>query len=142
MLLSNEYFYSSLSLGCFNKCRHSNNSSVSVSKTDPAKSHRNVSEYLCAAACFAIGQLFEMSTAEYSFLYLDRRVRKKWWFIAFYAMWYELLQDIQQLKCVLQLRMGCAELAHKRNMPSGMPQVRPSGELHVQQCGSVLQCGT
>ena len=73
----NENFHSSFSRGCLIRCLYSSNSPVSVSRTEPAKSHRKVSGYVRDAACLGIGQVFEMSTAEYSFSYLDRLVRRK-----------------------------------------------------------------
>ena len=46
----NEYPQSFLNLGCFIRWRYSSNSPVSVSSTDPAKSHKNVMGYLRPAA--------------------------------------------------------------------------------------------
>ena len=59
----NEYPQSVLNFGCLIKCRYSSNSPVSVSITDPAKSHIKERGYRLLAACCGLGQLPEISTA-------------------------------------------------------------------------------
>ena len=49
ILLPNEYFHSSFSLGCLIKCRYSSSSPASVSKTESEKFHKKVIGYLCCA---------------------------------------------------------------------------------------------
>ena len=58
-----EYLQSSLNFGCFIRCQYSSNSPVSVSSTDPTKSHMKVRGYRLPAACCGLGQLPETSTA-------------------------------------------------------------------------------
>merc|ERR1711966_320875 len=59
----NECPQSSLYFGCLIRWRYSSNSPVSVSSTDPAKSHMKMRGYRRPAACRGLGQLPEISTA-------------------------------------------------------------------------------
>ena len=68
--LPTEYPQSSLYSGRLVRCLYSSSSTVTPSNTEPAKSVRNSSGYFLLAACRAVGQLPEISTALRSFLFL------------------------------------------------------------------------
>ena len=73
----NENFHLSFNRGCLIRCLYSSNSPVSVSRTDPAKSHRKVSGYLRRDVWRAVGQFPDISTAANSASCLERLVRRK-----------------------------------------------------------------
>lgn len=73
----NEYPQSSLNFVCLIRCLYSNSFPISVSKTDPAKSNKKVSEYARLDACPAVGQLSEIATAANNFSRLDFCVLRK-----------------------------------------------------------------